>query len=90
MNKEQLVKAVADRTGYSQRQVREVIGATLEAIENSLRKGEPVQLVGFGSFVIISRKERRGRNPRTGEPMIIPGRRVVRFRPGKRLQDAVQ
>ncbi len=89
MNKEQLVAAIAAKTGASKAVARATLDATLEAIRESLAKGEPVQLVGFGSFTIAERRERRGRNPRTGEPILIPSKKVVRFRPGKKLQEAV-
>ncbi len=90
MNKEQLVTEIARNAGVTKAIARKTLNATLDAIEGALRRGEPIQLVGFGSFVIIQRKERRGRNPRTGEIITIPGKRVVRFRPGKRLKEAVQ
>ena len=86
MNKEQLIKEVADRAGLTKKAAREVVNATLDAIASTLKKGESVQLVGFGSFVVAQRKQRKGRNPRTGEPIMIPARKVVKFRPGKELR----
>ena len=65
------------------------LDATVNAIKTSLKKGDIVTLVGFGSFYVAKRNPRAGRNPRTNEPIKIQGAKVPKFRPGKALKDAL-
>lgn len=65
------------------------VEAVLEAIAGALREGEKVQLIGFGNFEVKDKPERKGRNPRTGEEMIIPARKSVSFKAGKQLREEV-
>ncbi len=89
MNKAQLVEAVASKAELSKAAARRAVDAVFSAISEALSNGENVQLVGFGTFTVTERKARKGRNPRTGEVITIPARKVVRFRPGKQLQEMV-
>ena len=89
MNKAELINAVATSTGYSKKDVEAVISATLDAITDSLKEGEKVQLVGFGSFEVKKRAARIGRNPKTKESIEIPASVVPVFKAGKALKDAV-
>ncbi|MCS6999304.1 MAG: HU family DNA-binding protein [Bacteroidota bacterium] len=89
MNKAELVEAVAKTTGLSKAQAESALNATLHAIQASLAKGQHVSLVGFGTFAVAKRAARKGKNPRTGEPIKIPARKVARFKPGKALATVV-
>jgi nucleoid DNA-binding protein len=82
MNKAELIEYVAKRTKSTKRGAEEAVNATLEGIKKNVKKGG-VQLVGFGSFTVVSRKGRMGRNPQTGEPIKIKPSKSVKFRPGK-------
>lgn len=90
MNKKEIVKIVAERIGFSQKDTALVIDEFLVAIEDGLAAGEKVQLVGFGSFSVRSRAKRKGRNPRTGEEIILPATLVPAFKPGLQLKEAIR
>jgi len=89
MNKAELVEEVARQTGLTKKVCRETMDKVLSTISDALAKREKVTLVGFGSFKVISRKSRKGRNPQTGEEIQIPAREVPKFDPGKDLKKAV-
>ena len=82
MTKKDIVLKVAADTGLKQLDVKRVVQKSLEAIVESLAKGETVELRNFGIFKVKSRKGRTGRNPRTGEKVPVPPKRVVTFKPG--------
>lgn len=88
--KADIVDRLADKfEGISKKLGTDVVEAIFEHIEESLANGEKVQVPGFGTFVVSARKERQGRNPRTGEALTIAASNNVRFKPGKKLKDAV-
>jgi DNA-binding protein HU-beta len=89
MNKTQLIDTVAGKTGQSKAQTAKYLDALLATLATSLADGEPVQLIGFGSFTVTGRPPRQGRNPQTGQPMALPAKKTVKFKPGKTLADAV-
>ena len=89
MNKESLVKEVAEQAGVTKTDASKAFDAIFEAIQGSLKKGESVNLIGFGSFKVSTRNARTGRNPRTGEPLSIPETIVPSFSAGKALKEAV-
>ncbi len=89
MTKAELVDALAGEVDFSKRQVSHLVDLVLDEIRNALVKGEKVQLIPFGSFVVRERKKREGRNPKTGAKLLIPARRVPAFTAGKGLRDAV-
>lgn len=89
MTKQEFVKAVAEKAEISQKKAAQAVEAFLETIREAASRGETVQLVGFGAFVVKDRAARAGRDPRTGAEIEIPARRVVVFRPGKQLKSAV-
>lgn len=89
MNKTELVDAVAKSTGLTKTDTKKTIDAVFEQISKSLKKGDPVQLIGFGSFKVSQRKAREGRNPQTGAPIKIAACKVPAFSAGKALKDAV-
>lgn len=89
MNKAQLVELVAEKTKTTKTQSELILDATLEAIQEALKDGDEVKLVGFGTFSRSSRKARQGRNPKTGETVKIPSAYIPKFKPGKDLKDAL-
>ena len=89
MTKADLIDSLAGEFEVSKRTVGEMIDMLLEEITSALQSGEKVQLIPFGSFVVRDRKKREGRNPKTGETIVIPARRVPAFQAGKSLRDAV-
>jgi DNA-binding protein HU-beta len=90
MNKTQLVDALAQHTSLTKTSVEEIINATVDLIKKSVKKGEDVTLVGFGTFTKAKRKARSGRNPQTGKEIKIPAMTVPRFRPGKEFKDSLR
>ena len=86
MNKAGLVEKVADQTGLTKRTSREAVDAIVSAITDSLAREKRVTLVGFGTFQVIRRKERTGRNHQTGEKINIPDKKDPKLRPGKELR----
>ena len=82
MTKKDIVLKVAAETGLKQLDVKKVVQRSLDAVVDSLQKGETVELRNFGIFKVKSRKGRTGRNPRTGEKVPVPPKRVVTFKPG--------
>ena len=89
MNKADLVEAMASKTGETKKATEEQVEAFVSTITASLKKGEKVQLVGFGSFEVRKRAARKGRNPQTGEEMKIAASKAPVFKAGKALKDAV-
>lgn len=82
MNKVELVAAVAAKTDLSQKDVAKTLAAILDEIKDALKKGDKVQLVGFGSFEVRDRNARKGRNPRTGEEITIEASKSPAFKAG--------
>ena len=89
MNKNELIGSVAEKTGLTKKQSGEAINAVFESIEGSLKKGDEVRLVGFGTFSVVHRKASEGRNPRSGEKIKIKASKQPKFKAGKGLKDAV-
>lgn len=89
MNKAQLIDAVADATDISKAAAGRAVESVLDIIANSLKQGDSVTLVGFGTFTTRKRAARSGRNPRTGATIQIPASTLPVFKPGKALKDAV-
>ncbi len=89
MTKSDLIATVAESAGLTKKDTEKVVSGLLAAITNALVSGDKVQIVGFGTFEVRDRKEREGRNPSNGKPMIIPASRVPAFKAGKSLKDAV-
>lgn len=90
MNKAQLVERVAEETRITKMQSEALLDAALTVIQESVSKGEDVKLVGFGTFSCTERKSRTGRNPKTGETVIIPSGKVPRFKAGKDFRDLLR
>jgi DNA-binding protein HU-beta len=89
INKNDLIAAVADKTGLTKAQAGEAVDATFEAISGSLKSGDEVRIIGFGNFSVSERAASEGRNPRTGEAIQIPASKTPKFKAGKGLKDAV-
>lgn len=89
VKKGQLAQMLADKLGVSKKQGGDFLEAFVETITNVLRKGDKVNITGFGIFKVLDRKAREGRNPRTGESIHIPASKKPRFTPGKALKQAV-
>lgn len=90
MTKSELIIEMAARTGESKSTCERVLKAFEAAVQQKLTTGGEVQLVGFGTFAVVHKAERVGRNPKTGEPLTIAASNAVKFKPGKALKDAVQ
>ena len=90
MTKAELVEKMANDAGISKVAAATALGSCMEGVTKSLKKkGGKVTLVGFGTFSKARRKARKGRNPQTGAPIKIKATNVVKFRPGKKLRDAI-
>ena len=89
MNKSELITAVAERAAISKKDADKALNATIEAITEALKKGDKIQLVGFGTFEIRERGERKGRNPQTKQEIVIKASKLPVFKAGKALKDAV-
>ncbi|HNW24635.1 MAG: HU family DNA-binding protein [Candidatus Cloacimonas sp.] len=90
MSRDELVKKIAANAGTSQKVASVALATVLEGITESLKKGEKVSFVGFGSFNVAHRKARNGINPKTKKPLKIPARKVPVFKAGKKLKEAVK
>ena len=89
MNKTDLVAAMAEQAGVSKKDAEKVLKAFTDVVTGELKKGQKVQLVGFGTFEVSERAAREGRNPATLEPIKIPASKAPKFKPGKALKDAL-
>ena len=89
MNKAEMIEQIAQAAEISRSAAERAVDALVAAVKISLRKGDSVTLVGFGSFYASQRAARAGRNPRTGAEIRIPAARVPKFRAGKALKDAI-
>ena len=89
MNKTELIAAVAAKTGVSKKDAAAVVDATFDCITEQITAGDKVQLIGFGTFEVRERAERKGRNPKTGETITIAASKAPAFAAGKALKDAV-
>ncbi len=89
MNKGDLIAAIAKDADITKSEAAAAVDSLVNHIEKSLKKGDKVTLVGFGSFSVSKRAGRTGRNPKTGAPIKIPAKKVAKFTPGKALKDAI-
>ncbi len=87
MTKDELVRSVSREVDMNQGLISKAIDSVFSNLKESLGKGDSFRMVGFGSFRVVERAERRGRNPKTGEEIVIPARKTVRFAPGKDLKE---
>lgn len=89
MNKTELVAAIAEKTELSKKDAEKAVKAFTDVVAEELKKGDKVQLVGFGTFEVVDRPAREGRNPKTGESMKIAASKAPKFKAGKALKDTV-
>ena len=89
MNKTELVAAISEKTELTKKDSEKALKALIDVVAEELKKGEKVQLVGFGTFEVVERKEREGRNPQSGETMKIAASKAPKFKAGKALKDAM-
>ena len=89
MNKTELIAAIAERTELSKKDAEKALKAFTDVVAEELKKGEKIQLVGFGTFEVSERAAREGRNPQTGEAMQIAASKSPKFKAGKALKDAL-
>ena len=89
MNKGDLINKIADSANLSKAQATDALNAVLDGITDSLKGGDKVTLIGFGTFSVSHREARSGRNQQTGETIQIAAKNVVKFKPGKEISDAV-
>lgn len=89
MNKTEFIAAVAEKAEISKKDSEKALKAFVDVVTDELKKGEKVQLVGFGTFEVSERPAREGRNPRTGETMTIAASKAPKFKAGKALKDSI-
>lgn len=89
MNKAELIDRVSKKTKLTKTHSELILDAAIDIIQRSVSSGEEVKIVGFGTFDRAARKQRNGRNPKTGSTIVIPAVRVPRFRPGKEFKQLV-
>lgn len=90
MNKNELVSAIAEKSGLTKVDSKSALDATIAAITEALAKGDKVSLIGFGTFAVVEKGERAGINPRTKEAITIAARKTVKFKQGAELSAAVK
>lgn len=89
MNKQELVSAIAEKSGLTKVDSEKALNGMIEAVKNSMSRGESIQLVGFGTFSVSERSARTGRNPQTGKEIQIPAKKIAKFKPGKALSESI-
>jgi integration host factor subunit alpha len=89
LTKSHLITAIAEQNGFTKKQSSETVETILEIIKSNLASGDDVLISGFGKFCVKEKRERKGRNPATGEDMILRPRRVVTFRCSRKLREKV-
>ena len=89
MNKTELINSMAAKSGLNKKNCAVVLDAFISSVEEALKSGDKVQLIGFGTFEVRERKARKGRNPQTGKEIDIPATKVPAFKAGKALKDAL-
>lgn len=89
MKKSELITAMAEKSGLDKKSAEKALNAFTDTVAEALKAGDKVQLVGFGTFEVSERGERSGRNPQTGEEMVIPASKNPKFKAGKSLKEKV-
>lgn len=90
MNKAELVSKIAEKSGLQKKQAMAALEAFVSSVEETLAKGEKIQIIGFGNFEVRERAARKGRNPQTNEVIEISASKIPAFKAGKSLKDAVK
>ena len=89
MTKADIVERIYEKVGFSKKEATDVVESIFEIIKGHLEQGEKIKISGFGNFVLNSKRPRKGRNPQTGEEIVISGRRVLSFKPSPVLKKAI-
>jgi DNA-binding protein HU-beta len=89
MNKNELVCSIAEKAGLKKIDAEKAANAVFETLTAAFAAGEEARFIGFGTFSVVSKEARTGRNPRTGKILQIPAKKALKFKPGKELKDAV-
>src|SRR5213080_2438994 len=89
MTKADIVERIYEKVGFSKKEATEVVESIFELVKERLEEGEKVKISGFGNFVINAKRPRKGRNPQTGEEIVISGRRVLSFKASQVLKNAI-
>jgi integration host factor subunit alpha len=89
MTKADIVERIYEKVGFSKKEATDIVESIFEIIKGHLEKGEKVKISGFGNFVINTKRPRKGRNPQTGEEIVISGRRVLSFKPSPVLKKSI-
>jgi DNA-binding protein HU-beta len=89
MNKDSLIAAMAEKSGLTRKDCESALNAFMQGVSEALARKEKVTLIGFGTFSVVKRAARTGRNPSTGQPMQIPAKDVPKFSPGTSLKEKV-
>lgn len=90
MTKADLIAKMADDSGTTKATAEKALNSFIDAVADALAKGDKVTLVGFGTFSVAERSAREGRNPRTGEKLVIEASKVVKFKPGSKLKEMIK
>jgi DNA-binding protein HU-beta len=90
MTKADLVGKIAEGAGVTKATAEKALNSFVDAVGAALAKGDKVTLVGFGTFSVAQRAQREGRNPRTGQALVIKASKVAKFKPGNKLKDAIK
>ena len=89
MFKPELIEVMSQLMDTNKKEAEKALNAFVEAVKNAVVEGDRVQIVGFGTFEVTERSERMGRNPKTGESLLVPASKSLKFKPAKALKDAV-
>lgn len=89
MFKPEIIEEMSQLMGANKKEAEKALNAFTKVVENAVAKGDNLQIVGFGTFEVSERAERMGRNPKTGESLLIPPSKSLKFKPAKALKDAV-
>ena len=89
MNKAELIAAMSEKAELSRKDAEKALKAFTDVVAEELKKGEKIQMVGFGTFEVSERAARTGRNPQSGEEMVIPASKAPKFKAGKSLKDMI-
>jgi len=89
MTKADIVERIYEKVGFSKKESAEIVESVFDLIKSTLERGEKIKIAGFGNFVVKEKADRRGRNPQTGEEIIISARRILTFKPSQVLKAAI-
>lgn len=89
MTKSDMVEKIYDKIGFSKKESAELVELVFDIIKSTLESGEKIKIAGFGNFIVKEKADRRGRNPQTGEEIVISARKILTFKPSQVLKSAI-